>query len=107
MEQRWRYKDRTGRPVWLGFKSDFLCIYCEKPIASLSCGGPAVCPTCDCGRNHDGSEWTMDDYARLSNNARRRLAEMPDDPAWKEYETSYAFQQGPRPPPSDRHTQER
>ncbi len=88
-EQRWRYERRTdGAIIWLPFRADFPCIYCERPVGALSLGGPAVCCACDCGINADGSKWTSDDLYRLMRNAKRRLDELPDDPAWADYEAA-------------------
>jgi hypothetical protein len=88
MEQRWRYADRTGRPIWLPFDPTFLCVYCERPVTALSMGGPAVCPECDCGYS-DGKRWDTDTCFRLIENAERRFDNMVSDPLWDEYETAH------------------
>lgn len=89
MEERWRYMDRSGRIMWLAFNPGFLCVYCEQPVGALSTGGPAVCPSCDCGNNRDGSKWTSDDFYRQARNANRRFDTMPDDPLWEKYEAGH------------------
>lgn len=88
LEQRWRYQKRGGQPIWLGFDPHFLCVYCERPVGSLSAGGPAVCPSCDCGYS-DGKRWDLATYSRLANNARRRFEEMPYDESWNLYEAAH------------------
>jgi hypothetical protein len=88
-EQRWRYQKSDGTPVWLPFRPEFPCLYCDHPVTSLSFGGSAVCPACDCGINRDGTQWTGDDLYRLMKNAKRRLDGMPDDPTWDEYEIAH------------------
>lgn len=89
MIQRWRYADSNGRAIWLAFDPNFLCIYCDRPVRDLSMGGPALCPACDCGYS-DGKRWDMDTFARLTANARRRINDLPDDPAWAQYEAAFA-----------------
>lgn len=90
MEQRWRYQKRDGTPVWLRLDPDFLCIYCEQPVRELSMGGPAVCGTCDCGRNKTtGEKWTMDEAAVLIRRANKRIDDLPHDPIWETYEASH------------------
>lgn len=49
--RRFQYTTTDGTEVWLPFDPNFPCIYCEKPVCSLSMGGPAVCPSCDTGNN--------------------------------------------------------
>jgi hypothetical protein len=78
--QRWRYEKQDGTAIWLPFDPAFLCIYCNEPVGSLSMGGPAVCPACDCGNNRDGSTWSMEQASRFYDNARRRIEELPIDP---------------------------
>lgn len=34
------------------------CLFCGKLVHEPSMNGPLVCPSCDCGRNTDGSRWT-------------------------------------------------
>lgn len=89
MKQRWRYEDRNGRAIWLEHDPAFLCVYCEQPVGELSYGGPAVCGSCDCGINRDGSRWTSDDFNRQAKNAHRRFDEMPADPIWQQYEDAH------------------
>ena len=88
MVQRWCYHKQDGTPIWLAFDPDFACVYCEKPVGNLSMGGPAICPSCDCGYT-DGKQWDLRTFWKLADNARRRFEEMPDDPKWAEYEAAY------------------
>ncbi len=89
MEQRWRYQDSKGRMIWLAFDPAFLCVFCESPVVYLSMGGPAICPTCDCGYNHDGTKWSYADYDKVRKNAQQRFDQMLDDPMWQQYEDSW------------------
>ena len=88
LEQRWRYQKQGGQPIWLDFDPHFLCVYCEQPVGALSSGGPAVCPSCDCGCS-GGKKWDFDTFWKLSNNARRRFEEMPYDESWNLYEAAH------------------
>ncbi len=87
MTQRWRYEDTNGRAIWLAFDSAFPCIYCDAPVGSLSLGGPAVCPMCDCGCHKDGRLWGNDAWG-LYDKAKARLRALADDPVWVEYEAA-------------------
>lgn len=84
-EQRWRYAKGDGRPVWLPFDPTFPCLYCDEAVGSLSFGGPAVCPRCDCGRGANG-EWTIREAMVITRHARERLDALADDPIWQAYE---------------------
>ncbi len=59
----------------VGFNPETPCIFCEQPVERLSAGGPLVCPPCDCGRNKDGTPWSIPQAALRYANARRRMAE--------------------------------
>lgn len=92
LEQRWRYEKQTGQPIWLGYDPLFLCVYCDRPVGNLSAGGPAICPSCDCGYSN-GKQWDHGAFACLSHNARRRFEEMPYDESWNFYETAFKAKQ--------------
>jgi len=90
-EFRTRY-EHDYVPIWLAFDPAFPCIYCNRPVQNLSFGGPAICPTCDCGFDHEtGQAWTMEKFTAVMANATRRFAEMilNPDPIWAEYETAW------------------
>lgn len=65
----------------VGFDPATPCIFCEQPVERLSCGGPLICPACDCGQyRHDhpekrkrGKRWDGDAVLFMTN-ARRRMA---------------------------------
>lgn len=94
-EQRWRYTKPDGTAVWLVFDPEFPCISCNRPVGSMSMGGPATCPSCDCGLNPDGTRYDWSDLPRVHDNQRQRLQDLPDDPAWAEYEAAYQASQNP------------
>jgi hypothetical protein len=58
----------------VGFDPNRLCMFCDEPVQSLSCGGPEICPACDCGHNKDGTEWTPQEAMKFYDNARRKQA---------------------------------
>jgi len=87
-EQRWRYQDRNGRAIWLAFDPSFPCIYCDESVRELSTGGPAVCPSCDCGQ----FKGPYQEFNNVFAHARKRLIDLEDDPIWKEYEMLYILQ---------------
>lgn len=91
LEQRWRYEKRNGQPIWLGYDPLFLCVYCDRPVGHLSFGGPAICPSCDSGYS-DGKRWDHGTFAQLSQNALRRLDEMPYEESWNLYEAAFKAQ---------------
>jgi len=96
-EQRWRYQKRDGKPIWLPFDPAFPCIFCERPVTELSCAGPAICGSCDCGHNADGTKWSNNDFSQFARNANRRIDDLPDDPVWAAYEADYRTKEGLRP----------
>ena len=57
----------------VGFDPAFLCIFCDEPVGALSCGGPMICPACDCGYNKDGTRWTYGEATLRYANARKRM----------------------------------
>lgn len=54
------------------FDPTFSCIFCDEPVGSLSLGGSAICPYCDCGHHRDGRQWTAEESAAFHENAKKR-----------------------------------
>lgn len=79
MPQKWQYRKSDGTEIWLGFDPKRLCVYCDDAVGSLSLGGPAVCPSCDCGRNKDGSLWTLEQAHVGIRNARAKIDALPQE----------------------------
>ena len=69
----------------MDFDPAFPCTYCNEPVGSPSMGGTAVCPSCDCGYNRDGSRWTYQQTQERFANYRRRMSEQTDAPEIKKY----------------------
>jgi hypothetical protein len=73
----YQYHTSSGEEFWIAFDPTRPCIYCERPVGSLSMGGPALCGACDCGYHHDGrGKWTLQEYPALEKRARRNLDAM-------------------------------
>lgn len=69
----YQYRTSNGEEFWLAFDPERKCIYCEEPVGSLSMGGPALCPACDCGNHGDGNKWTHQEFPLLAKRARQNL----------------------------------
>jgi len=47
---------------------------CGESVEEASMGGTVICPACDCGKNKDGSNWTLEDAKRAGDNYKENSA---------------------------------
>ena len=52
------YTDRDGNNFEVSYDPDAPCWMCGLAVEEASMGGTVICPSCDCGLNRDGSQWS-------------------------------------------------
>jgi hypothetical protein len=57
------------------------CLFCGETVDRPSTDGPLVCAWCDCGRNRDGSKWSLDQATERYDHRRERIAKYRDEAA--------------------------
>jgi hypothetical protein len=62
------YKLHDGSICQVKYDAYAPCWYCGFPVGEASMGGTVVCPSCDCGLNHDGSRWTAEQARTMYRN---------------------------------------
>lgn len=72
-ETTYQYRTSKGEEFWIAFDPERLCVWCELPVGSLSMGGPAICPACDCGNHRDGTKWGSAEYPSLQKRAWKNM----------------------------------